>query len=593
MAVAERPVGPDSKPAAFDEETAGFFVPQEVRMKKGRMSGAKAIVKSLEEQGVEVIFGYPGGATLPIYDELARSAIRHVLARHEQGAAHMADGYARATGKVGVCMATSGPGATNLVTGLATAFMDSSALVAITGQVPRPMIGNDAFQEVDITGITLPITKHNYLIQEAAELPHCIPEAFYLASSGRKGPVLLDIPRDVQTEEFSVASVRHPPLEGYSPTLKGHPGQIKRAAALLKEARAPLAIAGGGVFHADAGEELRALVEKARIPVIYTLMGKAAFPNSHPLCLGLMGYHGRVGANWAVSRADVILAVGMRFGDRSTGPLAGFAPQAKIIHVDIDPAEISKNVAAHLPIVGEARSVLRELAEHLPPQDHPQWIGELEEEGRRHPLRYRPTGVTIPNILHILRGIVPDPIVVTDVGRHQIITAHCFPVDRSRSFITSGGLGTMGFGVPAAIGAKAGRPDRAVVEIAGDGSFLMTCQQIAAAVEEKLPVLVLIMNDHCLGMVHQLQTVMYGKRYQACYLGRNVDFARLAESMGALGIKVTREEEIAPAIERGLACVSGSSSPPPARPCVIDCELEEAQNAYPMVTGSSLLEYVE
>jgi len=553
-------------------------------MGKARMSGAKALVRTLESQGVEVIFGYPGGATLPIYDEVAKSPIRHVLARHEQGAAHMADGYSRATGKTGVCMATSGPGATNLVTGLANAYMDSSPLVAITGQVPRPMIGNDAFQEVDITGITIPITKHNYLLQQASEIPHSIQEAFYLASTGRKGPVLLDIPRDVQLEIFSPHQAEYPPLEGYRPTVAGHPGQIKRAGSLLKSARKPLIIAGGGVSLASARELLVRLAETADIPVVYTLMGKASFPNSHPLCFGLMGYHGRIGANHAICTADVILAVGTRFGDRSTGPLDTFATQAKIIHVDIDPAEISKNVPSCIPIVGDAGQVLEQLVELVAENKHDQWTLELRETAERHPLRGKSSGVTIPNILRILKSSVQDPIIVTDVGRHQIFTAHYFPVDSSHSFLTSGGLGTMGFGVPAAIGAKVGRPDRVVVDIAGDGSFLMTCQEVAAAVAENIPIVVLVMNDYCLGMIKQLQDTSYGRRYEACKFGRNVDFARLAESMGAAGFKVTREDEIAPAIEKALAA---------GRPAVLDCILDDPGNVYPMVTGSSLSEYVE
>jgi acetolactate synthase-1/2/3 large subunit len=553
-------------------------------MKKGNLSGAKALVKGLEAQGVEVIFGYPGGATLPIYDELEKSSIRHVLTRHEQGAAHMADGYARATGKVGVCMATSGPGATNLVTGVATAFMDSSSLVAVTGQVPRPMIGNDAFQEVDTTGITIPITKHNYLLQAAREIPPCVEEAFYLASSGRKGPVVIDIPRDVQQEEFSPQQVKRVSLEGYNPTLKGHPGQTKRAVALLKTAERPLILVGGGVFHADAREELLALAEKADIPVVHTLMGKSAFPNSHPLFLGLMGYHGRVAANTAVSEADIILALGTRFGDRSTGPLAGFAPRARIIHIDIDPAEISKNVAADLPIVGDARNILGELAPLLPASRHADWRRHLQEVGERHPLRGSLKGVTIPRILKTLHEIVSDPILVTDVGRHQIYAAHYFPIEHGRSFITSGGLGTMGFGVPAAIGAKVGRPDRPVINIAGDGSFMMTCQEIACAAAENIPVLVLVMNDGCLGMIKQLQDASYGKRYTACEFGASVDFALLAQSMGAAGIRVSREEEIAPAIEKGLA---------EGRPCVVDCILEEAANVYPMVVGANLTSVIE
>ncbi len=553
-------------------------------MRKGKVTGAKALVKALEGQGVEVIFGYPGGANLPIYDELGRSPIRHVLARHEQGAAHMADGYARSTGRIGVCLATSGPGATNLVTGLANAFMDSSSLVAITGQVPRTMIGNDAFQEVDITGITIPITKHNYLVQEPWELPHVVEEAFYLAGSGRPGPVLIDVPRDVQQEEFSPHQAKFPQLEGYKPTLEGHPGQIKRAVALLKAARQPLVVTGGGVHQAGGVQALRLLAEKADLPVAHTLMGKASFPNSHPLCLGLLGYHGRVQANTAVSEADVILAVGTRLGDRSTGPLDTFARQARIIHVDIDPAEISKNVPAFLPIVGDVKGVLEQLAALLPAARHETWRARLAEVAAAHPLKGKLKGVGIPNILHLLRGLVSDPLMVTDVGRHQIFTAHYFPVDTERSFVSSGGLGTMGFGLPAAIGAKVGNPGRTVLAVCGDGSFLMTCQELAAAVAENIPVVALVMNDYCLGMVKQLQDAFYGKRHEACRFERNVNYARLAESMGAFGAQVTTEEQIEPALREALA--SG-------RPAVVEFVLEEPANVYPMVTGASLLEYVE
>jgi acetolactate synthase-1/2/3 large subunit len=553
-------------------------------MGKAKLSGAKALVRTLESLGVEIIFGYPGGATLPIYDELAKSSIRHVLARHEQGAAHMADGYARATGKTGVCMATSGPGATNLVTGLANAYMDSSPLVAITGQVPRPMIGNDAFQEVDITGITIPITKHNYLLQEAAEVPHSVQEAFFLASTGRKGPVLLDIPRDVQMEIFAPHQAKYPPLEGYRPTVEGHPGQIKRAVSLLKSAEKPVIIAGGGISLAAAREVLVRLVDKTEVPVVYTLMGKASIPNSHPLCFGLMGYHGRVEANHAISHADVILALGTRFGDRSTGPISTFAKQAKIIHVDIDPAEISKNVPSYLPIVGDAAQILEQLAALVPAAKHGPWLEELRQVAGQHPLRGKATGVSIPNILRILRDLEDDPIIVTDVGRHQIFTAHYFPVDSGRSFITSGGLGTMGFGTPAAIGAKVGQPDRVVIDISGDGSFMMTCQEVASAVTEEIPVVILVMNDYCLGMIKQLQDAFYGKRHESCRFGRNVDFARLAESMGAAGFRLSDEAEIAPILKKALAA---------GRTAVVDCVLDDPANVYPMVTGSSLLEYVE
>lgn len=553
-------------------------------MKENRLTGAKAIVKSLESQGVEVIFGLPGGASLPIYDELPKSKIKHILTRHEQGAAHMADGYARASGKVGVCMATSGPGATNLVTGLATAYMDSSPIVAITGQVARSMIGNDAFQEVDITGITIPITKHNYLVKEAADLPRIIEEAFFLASTGRKGPVLIDIPRDVQLEAFSPDRVKKAPLEGYNPTIKGHPGQIQKAVQLIKTAEKPLLIAGGGVFHSDSSEQLQNLADKADIPVINTLTGKSAFPNSHELYLGMLGYHGRVAANTAVSEADVIVAIGVRFGDRTTGPLPTFAKQAKLIHIDIDPAEISKNVPSYLPIVGDAKNIMSQITGLLPEMKHREWVGHLKEISKAHPLPAKMAGVSTPNILRILGEIVKDPILVTDVGKHQMFAAHYFSIESPRSFITSGGLGTMGFGVPAAIGVKTARPDRSVIDIAGDGSFMMTCNQIATAVQYNIAICVLIMNDYCLGMIHQLQDVFYGKRYEACSLDRSVNYAKLAGSMGAVGIRVTEEREIKGAIEKGLSC---------GKPCVIDFVLEDNSNVYPMVTGSTLLEYRE
>lgn len=553
-------------------------------MKENRLTGAKAIVKSLESQGVEVIFGLPGGASLPIYDELPKSKIKHILTRHEQGAAHMADGYARASGKVGVCMATSGPGATNLVTGLATAYMDSSPIVAITGQVARSMIGNDAFQEVDITGITIPITKHNYLVKEAADLPRIIEQAFFLASTGRKGPVLIDIPRDVQLEAFSPDRVKKAPLEGYNPTIKGHPGQIQKAVQLIKTAEKPLLIAGGGVFHSDSSEQLQNLADKADIPVINTLTGKSAFPNSHELYLGMLGYHGRVAANTAVSEADVIVAIGVRFGDRTTGPLPTFAKQAKLIHIDIDPAEISKNVPSYLPIVGDAKNIMSQITGLLPEMKHREWVGHLKEISKAHPLPAKMAGVSTPNILRILGEIVKDPILVTDVGKHQMFAAHYFSIESPRSFITSGGLGTMGFGVPAAIGVKTARPDRSVIDIAGDGSFMMTCNQIATAVQYNIAICVLIMNDYCLGMIHQLQDVFYGKRYEACSLDRSVNYAKLAGSMGAVGIRVTEEREIKGAIEKGLSC---------GKPCVIDFVLEDNSNVYPMVTGSTLLEYRE
>lgn len=567
-------------------------------MPKNSMTGAQALIQGLQNLGVDTIFGYPGGATLPIYDLLPSSGIRHILTRHEQGAAHMADGYARATGKTGVCLATSGPGATNLVTGLATAYMDSTPVVAITGQVPRNMIGNDAFQEVDITGITIPITKHNYLVQHAKDIPWIIEEAFQIASTGRKGPVLIDIPRDVQTELFAPHHVKAPPLEGYKPTTKGHTGQIRKAAELLLRANKPVIIAGGGITSADAVALAVALAEKTLMPVVYTLMGKASFPNSHDHCFGLMGYHGRIAANRAVSEADVAIALGMRFGDRSTGPLETFARNVTIIHVDIDPAEISKNVAIHLPIVGDLKLILTELLEQIDalsramrPSVHStalksrgKWLSYIKETAKSHPLPDGNNGLSIAGVLKTLKTIMPDPILVTDVGRHQIFAAHYFPVDSGRSFITSGGLGTMGFGSPAAMGAKTGRPDRPVVCISGDGSFLMNCQEIATAAAENIPVVVLVMNDCRLGMISQLQDTFYGKRYQSCCLGEQVDFAMLARALGAEGIRVTETSDIEPALKNALSL---------NRPCVVEFVIQEKANTYPMVVGNSLLETLE
>ncbi|MFA5027865.1 MAG: biosynthetic-type acetolactate synthase large subunit [Candidatus Methylomirabilota bacterium] len=553
-------------------------------MKKGKITGGKAIVKALEARGVELIFGYPGGANLPLYDEMIRGSFRQVLARHEQGAAHMADGYARVTGRVGVCTATSGPGATNLVTGIATAYMDSSAMVAITGQVSRRLIGNDAFQEVDTTGITIPITKHNYLVQSGDELSRTVAEAFYLAGSARPGPVLIDVPKDVLLEQCTPGDDLPPQLEGYRPTLKGHPGQIKRAAAVIKAAQRPVIIVGGGIRSQAAYEALLRLAEQNDIPVVSTLMGKGAFPNSHPLYLGLYGYHGRVAANTAITEADVVIGVATRFGDRSTGSILHFAPQAKLVHIDIDPAEVGKNIPALIPIVGDADHILGALVEQMQGGSHTPWVDRLRKKAAAHPLAELSGEVTIPKVLRSLKRLCPDPVLVTDVGRHQIFAAHYFPVDSCRSFLTSGGLGTMGFGLPAAIGAKLGRPDRPVVAICGDGGFLMTCQELVTAAVERVPVVALVMHDNCLGMIRQLQHAFYGKRFASCDLGDAVDFARLAESMGCVGISVTREAEIDPALQAALAA---------GRPCVVDCRIDAPANVYPMVTGATLMDYIE
>ncbi len=554
-------------------------------MKKGKMTGAKALVKTLEKMGVEVIFGYPGGANLPIYKALKSSSIRHVLAHHEQGAAHMADGYARVSGKAGVCLATSGPGATNLVTGIATAYMDSSPIIAITGQVPSSIIGNDAFQEVDTTGITIPITKHNYLVQRASEISNTVEEAFYLATTGRKGPVLIDIPKDVQKEEFSAGTEKKFQLEGYSPTLSGHPGQIKKAAAMLNSAKKPLIIAGGGIFLSDAFDELKDFIEASEIPMIHTLMGKSAFENRHPLNFGMFGYHGTVAANTAVTETDCILAVGTRFGDRSTWSLSTFAPNAKLIHVDIDPAEISKNVGSVLPIVGDAKNILPKLTAGIKKNDYTQWIKHLRKVAEDHPLRSEDSkGFSVPSVLKMVEEIIPDHILVTDVGRHQMFAALYSKVKAGRNFVTSGGLGTMGFGLPAALGAKVGRPDDTVVLVAGDGSFTMTCQEIATAAASKIPVIALVMNDASLGMIKQLQDEFYDKSFDASMFDTFIRFDILAESLGGKGFRVESREELKSALEES-DIHNGIT--------VIDCIIKEDAHVYPMVTGTNLLDQVK
>ncbi len=564
------------------------------KKKKHHKTGAGAVLKALEKEGAEIIFGYPGGATLPIYDELDHSSIRHVLCRHEQGGAHMADGYARATGKPGLCMATSGPGATNLVTGLATAFMDSAPVVAITGQVPKTMIGNDAFQEVDITGITIPVTKHNYLVSEPEDLEYTVSEAFYLASTGRKGPILVDIPKDVLATEIDTSKTnKFQPsnLEGYNPVIKGHSGQMKKAAALISKAEKPLLISGGGVVSSNAEDIFTEFARSTEIPVVSTLMGKNGFPNSDPQYLGLSGYHGTAAANNAIQNADVIIAVGTRFGDRSTGPVATYAAKADIIHIDIDPAEISKNIPSFLPIVGDAGKILEALNDLLHDKKkaaesaaRKEWVSFLHGIREKHTKPTDYSSLNIPCILETVKEMVPDAIITTDVGRHQMFAAHYFPVDKKNSFITSGGLGTMGFGLPAAIGAKAGRPDETVISISGDGSFLMCIQEIVTAVEENFPVIAMVMNDQRLGMISQLQNTFYSERYKSCDLGSSVNYAAISEAMGGIGIRVTEPSEIRPAIEKALAA---------NKPVVIEYMLAQKLNTYPMVTGDSLLDFIE
>ncbi len=553
-----------------------------------KMTGAQIICESLTREGVEVIVGITGGSILPLYDALPQyPQLHHVLVRHEQCAAHAADGYARATGKVGVCMATSGPGATNLVTGIANAYLDSSPIVAITGQVARPFIGKDAFQEVDITGITLPITKHNYLILNIDSLAETIKEAFYLAKSGRPGPVLIDVPRDVFIEEAEFHYPSKVDLPGYKPTLQGHPSQIKKAVKLISESKQPIIIAGRGVIISEAYAELKQLAETAQIPVITTLLGIGCFPESHFLSYGMLGMHGMAYANMAVSAADLIIAIGMRFDDRATGKVSAFAPHARIIHIDIDPAEIGKNVRVDVPIVGDVKNVLTSLNKLTTPGEHINWIQQLDNWRREHPsTEIRDCEELLPQLVirkiyEITKG---EATIVTGVGQHQMWAAQHYCYDRPNSLISSGGLGTMGFGLPAAIGAKMGCPDNTVWCIDGDGSFQMTMQELATIVQENTAVKIAIINNGYLGMVRQWQELFYGRRYVATPLSCP-DFVKIAEGYCIPGLRVRHNEEVVPAIEQAIEYEG---------PFLIDFMINPEESVYPMVPpGASLAETIE
>lgn len=551
------------------------------------MTGAQAVLECLKREGVDVVFGLPGGVLLPLYDAIYNSEIRHILVRHEQGAAHMADGYARATGKVGVCIATSGPGATNLVTGIATAYMDSVPMVAITGQVNTFLIGKDAFQEADITGITLPITKHNYLLRSAREIPQVFREAFYIARSGRPGPVLIDLPRDVTVEEmeFNWPEVN---LPGYHPSVKAHEMQIKKAAKALMEAERPVIYAGGGVKFADAHRELFDLAVKINAPVTTTLMGVGCFPEDHPLSLGMLGMHGTKYANYTIQESDLILAVGARFDDRVTGKVSSFAPRAKIIHIDVDPAEIGKNVRVDIPLVGDAKNALAGLIKEVKPKPRSAWNDKVDSWKSDYPLKYLPDmNIIKPQyVIEKLCELAPDAIITTEVGQNQMWAAQFFVHKDPHKFISSGGLGTMGYGFPAAIGAKMGMPDCEVIDIAGDGSFLMNSQELATAVVNDIPVKVAIINNGCLGMVRQWQELFFGKRYSATILGRtSPDFVKLAEAYGAVGLRATKPSEVEPVIKAALAS---------DRPTLMDFIVSPVEKVSPMVpAGAAISEILE
>ncbi len=555
------------------------------------VSGARSLISSLEAAGVEVIFGIPGGAILPAYDPIMDSPIRHILMRHEQGAGHAAEGYAQATGKVGVCMATSGPGATNLVTPLMDAYMDSIPVVAITGQVPRPVIGNDAFHEADITGITMPCTKHNYKVMDPDEIPTVIAEAFHIATTGRPGPVLVDIPKDVLQAATSFEWPTSINLPGYRPTERPNLKQIKAAVAMIRDARRPVIYAGGGIMKARAAHELLRFAEAVGAPVVTTLMARGALPDNHPLCLGMPGMHGKYAAVTAMQKADLLITLCARFDDRVTGNLATFAPDAKIIHADADPAEIGKNRSVDCPIVGDARSILEELNHAVASETHTngaydfsEWRKEVAVWEHDYPLAYdQPEdGPIKPQFVvdRIGQKTAGEALVVTGVGQHQMWASQLMPINRPYSFISSGGLGTMGFAVPAALGAKVGRPQERVVAIDGDGCFQMTAQELATATIEKIPFTVAILNNNYLGMVRQWQELFYDGRFSETYLPADVpDYVKLVEAYGGIGLRATSPDEVDNVLDKAFGVDD--------RPCVIDFRTDPEEMCFPMVPAGA------
>ncbi len=562
-----------------------------------KLAGAKILLECLKLEGVDTVFAYPGGTVINIFDELySCPEIKNILPRHEQAAVHAADGYARASGRVGVAIATSGPGATNTVTGIATAYMDSIPLIVITGQVPTALIGNDAFQEVDIIGITRPCTKHNFLVKNVKDLPSIVKKAFYIARTGRPGPVLIDLPKDVQT---ATAEFKYPDsveLRGYKPTIEGHPRQIAKAANMLLSAKKPVIYVGGGVVLANAAEALFNLTAVLNAPVTTTLMGLGAFPEDNPLSLGLLGMHGTYYANMAVMNCDLLVAVGARFDDRVTGKVAAFAPQAKIIHIDVDPTSIRKNVRVDLPIVGDVGDVLSRLVASF--EEYPQavetfrrnvmpWLGEIDAWKSKHPMTYKHTATVIKPqmVIQKLKELSnDDAIIATDVGQHQMWTAQFFRFTRPRTLLTSGGLGTMGFGLPAAMGAQVAFPNRQVIAICGDGGFQMNMQEMATLVQNRLPVKICVMNNNFLGMVRQWQELFFDKRYSNTVMDLPIDFVMLAEAFGAKGFQATKPEEVEDVIKKGFKTPG---------PVIMEFKIAREEKVLPMVpAGASLNEMV-
>lgn len=541
------------------------------------MTGAEIFVRSLIEEGVEVVFGYPGGATIGIYDALVDlSDIKHVLVRHEQGATHAAEGYAKATGKPGVTLVTSGPGATNTVTGIADAYMDSIPIVVFTGQVPLKLIGNDAFQEADIVGITRPITKHNYLVKDVRDLARIIKEAFYIATTGRPGPVLVDLPKDVMAQKTAFEYPKTVHMRSYNPTVEGHMKQVKKAADLINSAKRPILYVGGGVIQSNAAAELTALAEKLQCPVTTTLHGLGSFPETNRLSMGMLGMHGTWYSNVAVNYCDMLIAVGARFDDRVTGKVEAFAPEAKKVHIDIDPSAISKNVKVDVPIVGDVKKVLKRLIEEVKRLDTEDWLKTIEQWKKEHPLRYKVgDSLRAQYVIHKIGEMTKgDAIVVTDVGQHQMWTAQFFTWKHARSHITSGGLGTMGFSLPAAMGAAFGRKDFPVISISGDGGFQMNSQEMATIVEHKLPMKIFLINNGFLGMVRQWQELFWRRRYSHVEL-YNPDFVKLAEAYGCPGTKVTQTSEVEAAIRNAMEYNDG--------PTFVEFVVAKEDNVYPMI----------
>jgi len=557
-----------------------------------KMTGAEIFVKALADMGVDVVFGYPGGSVLNIYDALFQNTkVRHILVRHEQGAVHMADGYARASGRTGVALVTSGPGATNTVTGIATAYMDSIPIVVFSGQVPTLMIGNDAFQEADIVGITRPCTKHNYLVKETKDLARIVKEAFYIASTGRPGPVLVDIPKDVLTGVAEYLMPKEVKLRGYHPNYEGHPRQVESAMRLVLEKERPVLYAGGGVILSESSAALKELAHILGIPVTTTLMGMGAFPGTDPLCLGMLGMHGTYFANMAISHSDVIIAVGARFDDRVTGKIDEFAPHAKIVHVDIDPTSIQKNVPVDIPIVGDLGDVLKKMIKLVKGTKEATayrgkiapWRTQIRTWEQTHPLVYKPSKTkvkpqyVVEQIYELTKG---DAIVATEVGQNQMFAAQYYKFDRPRTFLSSGGLGTMGYGFPAALGAQVAMPGRLVVDVAGDGSIQMNIQELATAVQYRLPVKVVILNNGTLGMVRQWQELFFQGKYSQTCLPQIPDFVRLAEAYGAKGFRATKTDEVRQVLRKGFEA-SG--------PALIDIATDPNEMVYPMVPAGAPL----